>query len=33
MRNAALYTAEAAARDIAEAATRAKSEFLANISH
>lgn len=33
MRNAALYTAEAAARDAAEAATRAKSEFLANISH
>src|SRR5262249_32228596 len=33
MRNAALYTAEAAARDIAEAVTRAKSESLANISH
>jgi signal transduction histidine kinase len=33
IRNAALYTAEAAARDTAEAATRAKSEFLANISH
>ena len=33
MRNAALYTAEAAARDAAESATRAKSEFLANISH
>jgi len=33
LRNAALYTAEAAARDAAEAATRAKSEFLANISH
>jgi signal transduction histidine kinase/ActR/RegA family two-component response regulator len=33
IRNAALYTAEAAARDAAEAATRAKSEFLANISH
>jgi signal transduction histidine kinase len=33
MRNAALYTAEAMARDAAEAATRAKSEFLANISH
>jgi GAF domain-containing protein len=33
IRNAALYTAEAAARDAAEAATRAKSDFLANISH
>src|SRR5215510_1320496 len=33
IRNAALYTAEADARDAAEAATRAKSEFLANISH
>ncbi|MGE3538264.1 MAG: ATP-binding protein [Candidatus Tectimicrobiota bacterium] len=33
IRNAALYTAEAEARDTAEAATRAKSEFLANISH
>ncbi|RMF92445.1 MAG: response regulator [Nitrospinota bacterium] len=33
MRNAALYTAEAAAREAAEAATRAKSEFLANMSH
>ena len=33
IRNAALYTAKAAARDAAEAATRAKSEFLANISH
>lgn len=33
LRNAALYTAEAAARDAAEAATRAKSAFLANISH
>jgi signal transduction histidine kinase/HAMP domain-containing protein/ActR/RegA family two-component response regulator len=33
MRNAALYTAEADARDAAEAATQAKSEFLANISH
>jgi signal transduction histidine kinase/CheY-like chemotaxis protein len=33
IRNAALYTAEAAARDAAETATRAKSEFLANISH
>jgi signal transduction histidine kinase/HAMP domain-containing protein len=33
MRNAALYTAEATARDAAEAATRTKSEFLANISH
>jgi signal transduction histidine kinase/ActR/RegA family two-component response regulator len=33
IRNAALYTAEAAARDAAEAATRAKSVFLANISH
>jgi signal transduction histidine kinase/DNA-binding response OmpR family regulator/putative methionine-R-sulfoxide reductase with GAF domain len=33
IRNAALYAAEAAARDVAEAATRAKSEFLANMSH
>ena len=33
IRNAALYTAEAVARDAAEAATQAKSEFLANISH
>lgn len=33
IRNAALYSAEAEARDTAEAATRAKSEFLANISH
>jgi signal transduction histidine kinase len=33
IRNVALYTTEAAARDAAEAATRAKSEFLANISH
>jgi signal transduction histidine kinase/CheY-like chemotaxis protein len=33
IRNAALYTAEANARDAAEAATQAKSEFLANISH
>jgi len=33
IRNAALYTAEAQARDAAEAAARAKSEFLANMSH
>ncbi len=33
IRNASLYAAEAAARDAAEAATRAKSEFLANVSH
>jgi GAF domain-containing protein len=33
IRNASLYAAEAAARDAAEAATRAKSEFLANMSH
>jgi signal transduction histidine kinase/ActR/RegA family two-component response regulator/uncharacterized protein YigA (DUF484 family) len=33
IRNASLYTAQAAARDAAEAATRAKSEFLANMSH
>ena len=33
IRNAALYTAEADARDAAEAATQAKSAFLANISH
>jgi GAF domain-containing protein/CheY-like chemotaxis protein/HPt (histidine-containing phosphotransfer) domain-containing protein len=31
--NASLYKGEAAARDAAEAATRAKSEFLANMSH
>jgi signal transduction histidine kinase/HPt (histidine-containing phosphotransfer) domain-containing protein len=31
--NASSYTAQAAARDAAEAATRAKSEFLANMSH
>jgi GAF domain-containing protein/CheY-like chemotaxis protein len=33
LRNASLFEAEAAARDAAEAATRAKSEFLANMSH
>jgi signal transduction histidine kinase/DNA-binding response OmpR family regulator/HAMP domain-containing protein len=33
IRNAWLYTAESAARQAAEAATQAKSEFLANISH
>lgn len=33
LRNASLYAAETAARDAAEAATRAKSEFLANMSH
>ena len=33
IRNASLYSAEAAAREAAEAATRAKSEFLANMSH
>ncbi len=33
IRNAALYAAEAAARDAAEAATRLKGEFLANMSH
>jgi signal transduction histidine kinase/CheY-like chemotaxis protein len=33
IRNASVYAAEAAARDAAEAATRAKSEFLANMSH
>jgi len=33
IRNASLYSAEAAARDAAEAAVQAKSEFLANISH
>ena len=31
--NASLYAKQAAARDAAEAATRAKSEFLANMSH
>jgi signal transduction histidine kinase/CheY-like chemotaxis protein/HPt (histidine-containing phosphotransfer) domain-containing protein len=31
--NASLYAIQAAARDAAEAATRAKSEFLANMSH
>jgi signal transduction histidine kinase/DNA-binding response OmpR family regulator/sensor domain CHASE-containing protein len=31
--NASLYAMQAAARDAAEAATRAKSEFLANMSH
>lgn len=33
LRNASLYDTTAAARDAAEAATRAKSEFLANMSH
>jgi signal transduction histidine kinase/DNA-binding NarL/FixJ family response regulator len=33
IRNASLYAAQAAAREAAEAATRAKSEFLANMSH
>ncbi len=33
LRNASLYAAERAARDAAEAATKAKSEFLANMSH
>jgi GAF domain-containing protein/CheY-like chemotaxis protein/HPt (histidine-containing phosphotransfer) domain-containing protein len=33
LRNASLFEMEAAARDAAEAATRAKSEFLANMSH
>jgi PAS domain S-box-containing protein len=33
IRNAALYSAEAAARAAAEAAAKAKSEFLANMSH
>jgi signal transduction histidine kinase/sensor domain CHASE-containing protein/HPt (histidine-containing phosphotransfer) domain-containing protein len=33
IRNASLYATQAAARDAAEAATRAKSEFLANMSH
>jgi signal transduction histidine kinase len=33
IRNASLYTAEAAARGVAEAATRVKGEFLANMSH
>jgi signal transduction histidine kinase/HPt (histidine-containing phosphotransfer) domain-containing protein len=33
IQNASLYAAQAAARDAAEAATRAKSEFLANVSH
>jgi signal transduction histidine kinase len=33
IQNASLYAAQAAAREVAEAATRAKSEFLANISH
>ncbi len=33
IRNATLYATQAAARDAAESATRAKSEFLANISH
>jgi signal transduction histidine kinase/DNA-binding response OmpR family regulator/sensor domain CHASE-containing protein len=33
IRNASLYAMQAAARDAAEAATRAKSEFLANMSH
>jgi signal transduction histidine kinase/DNA-binding response OmpR family regulator/sensor domain CHASE-containing protein len=33
IRNASLYALQAAARNAAEAATRAKSEFLANMSH
>ena len=33
VRNASLYASETAARQAAEAATRAKSEFLANMSH
>jgi signal transduction histidine kinase/DNA-binding response OmpR family regulator/sensor domain CHASE-containing protein len=33
IQNASLYAMQAAARDAAEAATRAKSEFLANMSH
>ena len=33
IQNASLYAAQAAARDAAEAATRAKSEFLANVGH
>lgn len=33
LRNASLYAATAVARDAAEAATRIKSEFLANVSH
>jgi GAF domain-containing protein/HPt (histidine-containing phosphotransfer) domain-containing protein len=33
IQNASLYAAQAAARDAAETATRAKSEFLANVSH
>jgi signal transduction histidine kinase len=33
IQNASLYAAQAAAREAAESATRAKSEFLANISH
>lgn len=33
LRNASLYAATAVARDAAEAATRTKSEFLANVSH
>jgi signal transduction histidine kinase/CheY-like chemotaxis protein len=33
IRNASLYAAEALARDVAEAATQAKSDFLARMSH